>query len=293
MARVFGRSVALAAAVCTMARALELTAQVSGATPRDAERAVAEQSGAVGAGKAVAAALHPRGVLVWPGAPVTVGAEATRLLAALPALDSVSLALQPLALELSADSSLAASWGLAIVTRRAVAGAPRVGRYIGMWTREAESWRLTALLLSGIIAPPAASTASSRPRPPLSSSGPAGAFAAADLEFSRLAGDSGARIAFERFAAPEAFVLDGQGVVVSGPHAIGASVAGPALWQWQPVAGGASPSGDLGWTVGEAVITPPANEGAPAYSKYLTVWRRLADGSIRFLTDGGNPRPGP
>ena len=97
MARVSGRSVALAAAVCTVAGAVELVAQVSGATPRDAERAVAEQSGAVGAGKAVAAALHPRGVLVWPGAPVVVGAEAVRLLARLPALESVRLALQPLA----------------------------------------------------------------------------------------------------------------------------------------------------------------------------------------------------
>jgi hypothetical protein len=292
MARVFGRSVALAAAVCTV-RFVELAAQVSGATPRDAERAVSEQSGAVGAAKALAAALHPQGVLVWPGAPVAVGAEATRLLAGVPALDSISLALQPLAIDLSADSSLAASWGLAIATRRAVAGAPRVGRYIGMWTRDAGGWGLTALLLSGIVAPPTAPTASSPPRPPLSRSGPAGAFAAADMQFSRLAGDSGAGIAFERFAAPEAFVLDGQGLVVSGPQAIGALVAGPALWQWHPVAGGASPSGDFGWTVGEAVITPPAAEGTPAYSKYLTVWRRLADGSIRFLTDGGNPRPGP
>ena len=120
MARVSGRSVALAAAVCTVAGAVELVAQVSGATPRDAERAIADQSGTVGTGRAVAAALHPRGVLVWPGAPVAVGAEAARLLVGLPALDSVSLALQPLALELSADSSLAASWGLAIATRRAV-----------------------------------------------------------------------------------------------------------------------------------------------------------------------------
>jgi hypothetical protein len=293
MARVSGRSVALAAAVCTVAGAVELVAQVSGATPSDAERAVAEQSGAVGAGKAVAAALHPTGVVVWPGAPVAVGAEAVRLLAGLPALDSVRLALQPLALELAADSSLAASWGLAIATRRAAAGTPRVGRYIGMWTREAGSWRLSALLLSGIIASPAAPSASSRPKPPLTSSGPTGAFATADLEFSRLAGDSGAGIAFERFAAPEAFVLDGRGLVVRGPHAIGALVAGPAVWQWHPVAGGASPSGDLGWTVGEAVITPPAGEGSPAYSKYLTVWRRPANGAIRFLTDAGNPRPGP
>jgi ketosteroid isomerase-like protein len=295
MPRVLGRSVALAAVVCTVWRAGEAAAQASAASPRDAERMVAEGSSASGAAKAVTAALHPQAVLVWPGAPVAVGADATRLLAAQSALDSFRLTLQPLALELSADSALAASWGLAIATPRAGAGAPKTGRYIGIWARETGPWRLTAILLSGLLPPPAGAVAaaSSTRKPPLSSRGPAGPFATADLQFSKLAGDSGAGIAFERFAAPDAFLLDGQGLLVRGPKAIGALVTGPASWKWHPVAGGASASGDLGWTVGEAVIVPPAGEGAPAYSKYLTVWRRLADGSIRFLTDGGNPRPGP
>jgi hypothetical protein len=54
------------------------------------------------------------------------------------------------------------------------------------------------------------------------------------------------------------------------------------------VSAGAAPSGDLGWTVGEAVIT--AKDGERSYSKYLTVWTNRG-GVIRFLLDGGNGRP--
>jgi hypothetical protein len=49
-------------------------------------------------------------------------------------------------------------------------------------------------------------------------------------------------------------------------------------------------NGNVGWTVGEAVITPQTGE--PNYSKYLTVWRRSPDRQVRFTTDGGNGRPG-
>ena len=52
---------------------------------------------------------------------------------------------------------------------------------------------------------------------------------------------------------------------------------------------GASDDGSMGWTVGEAVIT--AADGHSGPSKYLTVWKRQADGAIRFVTDGGNGRP--
>ena len=60
------------------------------------------------------------------------------------------------------------------------------------------------------------------------------------------------------------------------------------VWTIARLAGTAA-SGDLGFTIGESVIRV---EGSPAsYGKYLTIWRRLPDGSVRFLTDGGNPRP--
>jgi hypothetical protein len=174
-----------------------------------------------------------------------------------------------------------------------MASAPRLGRYINAWVRDRGSWRIAAVQLSGVLPPQETVIPAGLPRrrPPLPPAGSAGPFTAADLAFARLAADSGPGIAFERFAAPEAAMLDGQGRLVRGPKAIGSLVAGPAAWRWHPVAAGAAAGGDLGWTVGEAEIAP--HGGAPVYSKYLTVWRRLADGSIRYLTDGGNPRPGP
>ena len=80
-----------------------------------------------------------------------------------------------------------------------------------------------------------------------------------------------------------------RGLLTRGPEAIGRAVDFPAGWRWQPVAAGAAGTGDLGWTVGEATIT--SKNAAPTHSKYLTIWTRRGDGAVRFLTDGGNPRP--
>jgi hypothetical protein len=106
------------------------------------------------------------------------------------------------------------------------------------------------------------------------------------LAFAQQARDSGAVSAFKTWAARDAFVIGG--VLARGPEAIARGVEGPALWRWHPVAAGSSRLGDLGWTVGEAVISPAGEEAN--YSKYLTVWIRQ-ENSIRFLTDAGNPRP--
>jgi hypothetical protein len=84
-------------------------------------------------------------------------------------------------------------------------------------------------------------------------------------------------------------MFGGGGLLIRGPEAIGRAVAGPAAWRWHPVAAGTARSGDLGWTVGEAVIAP--RSGQPEYSKYLTVWVRQPEKPVKFLLDGGNARP--
>jgi hypothetical protein len=61
-----------------------------------------------------------------------------------------------------------------------------------------------------------------------------------------------------------------------------------AQWRWHPVRSFVAQSADLGATVGEAEISLP---NAPVfYSKYLTVWQKQPDGSIKFVVDGGNRR---
>ena len=258
-----------------------------------AERAVAVASTRGTVAPALVAALASDGTVLWPGAPVVVGPEPVRrLLSAQPLLDSLRITWQPLGVEVSTDGSIGATWGVAVAARDG--SPPQLGRYIAVWRLESGSWKLAAFVGLG-IAPPEAAVLPPGVGPlslsPLPQAGPAAAFIAADLAFARLAGDSGAAVAFGRYAAPEAFMFGGGGIPNRGPDAIRrAFQGGPATtWAWHPVVAGASASGDLGYTVGEAVITP---QGGPArYSKYLTIWRRLPDGSVRYLTDGGNPRP--
>jgi hypothetical protein len=67
--------------------------------------------------------------------------------------------------------------------------------------------------------------------------------------------------------------------------------AAAASWKWGPVRSIVAGSGDFGATIGEAEIRPPGGE--PFYSKYLTIWQRQPDGSLKFIVDGGNARPAP
>jgi hypothetical protein len=262
------------------------------ATLLAAERETAQRGRDSGLTIALSQAMHLDGILLWPNAPVVVGdSEVQHLVRILPARDSFSLTWQPLGIELSRDSSLGVTWGVAVATGTLVTSTPHVGRYLSVRRRAADRWMIAALLFLDFPAPAAALPHGLRLRqePMAPSSSSAGRFVRADLAFARLARDSGAAIAFRRWAAPEAMIFGGGGVLIRGPDAIGQAVAGPAQWRWHPVAAGASPNGDLGWTVGEAVITPQSGEAD--YSKYLTVWRRNPDGTMRFINDGGNARP--
>jgi hypothetical protein len=216
--------------------------------------------------------------------------EATRLMRAISVRETMRLTWQPLGVELARDSTLGVTWGVAVITPRLAPGAPQIGHYTAVWRRDAGGWRISALLFTG-VKPVATSVPPgiplSRSRTP--ATGPAGHFVAADLAFARLAGDSGAAIAFRTWAAPDAIVSGGSGVLARGPDAIASGVAGPEVWRWHPVAAGSARAGDLGWTAGEAVIQPET--GKPIYSKYLTAWIRPPGRPIRFLTDGGNARP--
>jgi hypothetical protein len=270
---------------------LRLVAQGARAELLAADRAASDLSSDSGFVAALGKSLDRGGVLLWPGAPVVFGTdEATRVIAAISPRDTTRLTWQPLGVELARDSTLGVTWGVAVITPRLTPGRPHIGRYTAAWRRAADRWRLSALLFTGVT-PVASRPAAGIPlsRAPVPATGPAGHFVAADLAFARLAGDSGAVVAFRTWAAPDAVVSGGSGVLTRGAEAIARGVAGNAAWRWHPVAAGSSPAGDLGWTVGEAVIQPET--GDPNYSKYLTVWIRPPRGPIRFLTDGGNARP--
>jgi hypothetical protein len=251
------------------------------------DRAAADSSWSTGFRSILPAIAQADAILLWPGAPVVQGlSNATRLLAT----DGTRVTWQPIGAELSLDSTLGATWGVSVASTGA--GAPVIGRYIATWQRDQDGqWRLAVMMFTDIAPDGSAPPATGLPRelPPLAAAGSTAPFASADLDFARLAGDSGAAIAFERWAAPDAHMFAGGGMLVEGPRAIGRVVSAPATWKWHPVAAGASNDGTMGWTVGEAVIT--AADGHSGPSKYLTVWKRQPGGAIRFFTDGGNGRP--
>lgn len=257
-----------------------------------AERAVVEASARDGFAAAITGALTRDGAILWPGAPVVAGQDLVRrLLSSQKGLDSLHITWQPLGTELASDGTLGITWGVAVVVPGS--GAARLGRYIAAWRREGAAWRLAAFVPLGLI--PSAAVVltpeiAALRYAGLAAEGPAALFISADLAFARLAGDSGAALAFEHFAAPDAITFGG-GPLNRGPAAIGRALSGgpPSQWTWHPVLAGAAASGDLGFTIGESVIR---SEGSPAsYGKYLTIWRRLPTGEARFVTDGGTARP--
>ncbi len=267
-----------------------LAAQDQRTAVLDAERATSELSRDSGFTDAVLRSVHRDGILLWPGAAVVAGtADLKRLLAALPT-DSLQLFWQPLGVELSRDSSLSVIWGVAVARAGRNAPTPEIGSYIAAWRRDGARWTIAALVFAGLdeLPKPASSVKIPVKKKAIQARGAGAPFIAADIAFARLAGDSGAAVAFQRWAAPEAVTFGDRGLLTRGPAAIGRAVDFPAVWRWHPVAAGAARSGDIGWTVGEAVI---AGQDGTSHSKYLTIWIRAHDGTVRFLTDGGNGRP--
>ena len=108
-----------------------------------------------------------------------------------------------------------------------------------------------------------------------------------DAAFSAASVSNGSGPAFEQYAAPNAIAIGG-GEFVFGPTDIGAAFTGGPndVVSWVPLHSGAAASGDLGFSVGEAVFVI---EGAGTfYSKYLTIWQKQNTGEWRFVADEGN-----
>jgi ketosteroid isomerase-like protein len=174
-------------------------------------------------------------------------------------------------------------------------------RYISFWRRQPDGgWRIEAHM--GTSAQGAAAAAP-QGWPTLERGIPAGtpsprgaaereAVMQADRDFAAMSMARTPREAFEAFAAPWGALASGPEY---GPAQIGQGFSRPSVIEWGPVMGEAAGSGDLGYTIGLAKFTFTRPDGTPgtAYSKYLSVWQRQADGSWRYVVDGGNPRPAP
>ena len=235
--------------------------------------------------------------LLYEGAPVVGGkADVIGLLSSQPVLTTLRVKWLALVVTTSEDGTLGATWGVTTIASPNDSVGPRFGKYINTWRRASNgTWQLAAHVDMGLTDAKLVMPKEMKTPGFDANVGKGAPFAKADADFSKAAGAGGAPAAFGEFAASDAMTLPGSGEIVVGPAAIKSrmaeSPAAAAKWEWHPVYSEGSSSGDFGYTIGEAVITPPGATPDKAFkSKYLTIWRRQPDGSIRYIVDGGNGR---
>ena len=65
--------------------------------------------------------------------------------------------------------------------------------------------------------------------------------------------------------------------------------------RWEPLRADISASGDLGWTTGTYMSEAAGEDGTVTRGegRYVSIWRRQADGSWKVVMDLGNPTGSP
>ncbi len=242
---------------------------------------------------ALSTAMTADAVLLWEGAPIVSGrAGVQQLLAAQP---GVRVSWQPFRVLVSSDGKFGVTFGA--TSRYGDATAPAgTARYMSVWQRVAPAvWKMVAHQQIGLVSPDSVKIPSPLAGAVTSTKSPQDPFAAADIAFARMAIDSGAPAAFYHYSAPDGMTFAGTGELNIGRDAIRARLAegaaGKAKWVWRPVMTLAAPSGDLGVTIGTAEIVIGSGPNDVFSSKYMSVWKRQPDGSIKFVADGGSGRP--
>lgn len=250
---------------------------------------------------ALAAGATDSIVMLMPALPRVVGRA--QVLAAIDSLNAVTnrtMSWRPIRAELSADGSRGYSYGYGRrVARTDTLTSVAPIQYLSFWKRVDTGWKLEAWMVSagGADAPATAPPACAHPGPPTySSRDDSDAIAtvrSADLDFSARSVKSGAAAAFAEYVAPDgASIGTGNTEITCGRDAVAQALQaiGPGVLTWEPRVADAAPSGDLAFTSGDATIH---GEQGLAFSKYLTVWKRSANGKWYFVADGGNSAPPP
>lgn len=114
-----------------------------------------------------------------------------------------------------------------------------------------------------------------------------------DRDFAAYAADHGTAAAFRAFMEPsDSREFDG-GEPVRGAEAIyqaeGGDKPATARLAWSPDEAFAGRAGDMGVTWGHWRLTPIDPTHKPLTGRYVTVWRKDAEGHWKGLIDIGNP----
>jgi ketosteroid isomerase-like protein len=113
----------------------------------------------------------------------------------------------------------------------------------------------------------------------------------ADEAFNAMAQQQGVGDAFLAFSAEDPVLIRQGSMPLIGRSAFHDAFAegpGPAL-SWEPLRAEIAGSGDLGYTFGRYLL----REGGAikAHGVYVSIWKKQADGSWKFVLDGAGTTP--
>lgn len=107
---------------------------------------------------------------------------------------------------------------------------------------------------------------------------------------------AGGGAAFASFFAEDAVTISNKSEVKSGRS----NIASTAKWSaadfqltWKPQGGQMSPAGDMGFTWGHYDARGKDKDGKPSVTsgRYMTIWKRQADGAWKVAMDASNEEP--
>ncbi|MEZ5359304.1 MAG: DUF4440 domain-containing protein [Candidatus Zixiibacteriota bacterium] len=113
-----------------------------------------------------------------------------------------------------------------------------------------------------------------------------------DLDFSAMSVEQGMKAAFDYYMDDNAVMYRPQAQVFQGREAIlPLFPAGTEhKLEWEPTFADVAQSGDIGYTLGKYVYSYTNEKGELQQSTghYVTIWKKQADGSWKYVFDTGN-----
>ncbi|MGI8782752.1 MAG: YybH family protein [Acidobacteriota bacterium] len=119
-----------------------------------------------------------------------------------------------------------------------------------------------------------------------------------DAEFSAFTAEHGMGLGFQKYFADDATLFPDRAEPVSGKHSISAFLArasegDKSVFSWTPARAEVAHSGELGFTFGNYEVKGTGPDGKPRTQrgKYVSIWKKQADGSWKVVVDIGNSSP--
>ena len=246
----------------------------------------------------VGAGLADNAYLLFPGENLVQGPAAAEAIFAANFDAGSAFVWHPALADVSADGEIGYSFGTFEFTEDGT----HIfwGKYISAWRKQADGHWLIEAFNPVFYRLPAGELPANFPHPLDNGRGPftpvdvaaeEQRLLAVDAAFSQASVDLGQAEAFKQYADPHAIVLGNPDFII-GRKAIFEAREGGAgtVLSWTPMIAEVGPLGDLGFTIGTYLFTAP---GVASNGKYLTIWRKSANGTWRYVQDGGSVSPPP